>query len=104
MRLKFAVASATGRTRCGEFVDQKDERKPIARDQRPETSGGKMDSQSFPPSSFYLLTCITAAFTLSSNEFGLREFTAENVECPAREDFRSFDATPFSLRPFGRSG
>src|SRR5207249_9979561 len=29
MRLKFAAASATGRTRCGEFVDQKDERKPI---------------------------------------------------------------------------
>ena len=29
MRLKFAVAFATGRTRCGEFVDQKDERKPI---------------------------------------------------------------------------
>jgi hypothetical protein len=29
MRLKFAVASATGRTRCGEFVYQKDERKPI---------------------------------------------------------------------------
>jgi len=28
MRLKFAVASATGRTRCGEFVDEKDERKP----------------------------------------------------------------------------
>jgi hypothetical protein len=27
--LKFAAASATGRTRCGEFVDQKDERKPI---------------------------------------------------------------------------
>src|SRR6266478_3861758 len=41
MRLKFAAASATGRTRCGEFVDQKDERKPIAHDQRPETSGGK---------------------------------------------------------------
>jgi hypothetical protein len=29
MRLKFVAASATGRTRCGEFVDQKDERKPI---------------------------------------------------------------------------
>jgi hypothetical protein len=29
MRLKFAAASATGRTHCGEFVDQKDERKPI---------------------------------------------------------------------------
>jgi len=29
MRLKFAAASATGRTRCGEFVDQKDDRKPI---------------------------------------------------------------------------
>jgi len=29
MRLKFAAASATGRTRCGEFVDQKDERKSI---------------------------------------------------------------------------
>jgi hypothetical protein len=29
MRLKFVGASATGRTRCGEFVDQKDERKPI---------------------------------------------------------------------------
>ena len=29
MRLKFAVASATGRTRCGEFVDQKDEHKLI---------------------------------------------------------------------------
>ncbi len=27
--LKFAAASATGRTRCGEFLDQKDERKPI---------------------------------------------------------------------------
>jgi len=27
--LKFAAASATGRTRCGEFADQKDERKPI---------------------------------------------------------------------------
>jgi hypothetical protein len=27
--LKFAAASATGRTRCGEFVDQTDERKPI---------------------------------------------------------------------------
>jgi hypothetical protein len=27
--LKFATASATGRIRCGEFVDQKDERKPI---------------------------------------------------------------------------
>jgi hypothetical protein len=39
MRLKFAAAAATGRTRCGEFVDQKDERKPIARAQRPETSG-----------------------------------------------------------------
>jgi len=42
MRLKFAAASATGRTRCGELADQKDERKPIARDQRPETSGRKM--------------------------------------------------------------
>jgi len=30
MRLNFAAASATGRTRRGEFVDQKDERKPIA--------------------------------------------------------------------------
>jgi hypothetical protein len=29
MRLKFAAASATGRTLCGEFVDQKDERKPV---------------------------------------------------------------------------
>ncbi len=29
MRLKFGAASATGRTRCGEFVDQKDERKSI---------------------------------------------------------------------------
>jgi hypothetical protein len=29
MRLKFAAASATGRTRCGEFVERKDERKPI---------------------------------------------------------------------------
>jgi hypothetical protein len=48
-RLKFAAASATGRIRCGELVDQKDERKPIGRDQRPETSGGKMDS--FPTSS-----------------------------------------------------
>jgi hypothetical protein len=27
MRLKFATASATGRTRCGEFLDQKDDRK-----------------------------------------------------------------------------
>jgi len=41
MRLKFAAASATGRTRCGEFVDQKDKHKPIGRDQRPETSGRK---------------------------------------------------------------
>jgi hypothetical protein len=47
MRLKFAAASATGRTRCGEFVDQKDERKPIGRDQRPETSGRKMESENF---------------------------------------------------------
>src|SRR5881296_2314924 len=51
MRLKFAAASATGRTRCGEFVDQKDERKPISRDQRPETSGGKMGERRFPTSS-----------------------------------------------------
>ena len=29
LELKFAAASATGRTRCGEFVDPKDERKPI---------------------------------------------------------------------------
>jgi hypothetical protein len=29
MRLKLAAVSATGRTRCGEFVDQKDEPKPI---------------------------------------------------------------------------
>jgi len=29
MRLKFAAVSATGWTRCGEFVDQKDERKPV---------------------------------------------------------------------------
>jgi len=43
MRLKFAAASATGRTRCGEFADQKDGRKPVARDQRPKTSGEKMD-------------------------------------------------------------
>jgi hypothetical protein len=28
-RLKFAAASATGRTRCGEFLDQTDERKPV---------------------------------------------------------------------------
>jgi len=27
--LKFAAASATGRTRCGEFLDRKDERRPI---------------------------------------------------------------------------
>jgi hypothetical protein len=29
MRLKFAAASARGQTRCGEFVDQKDDRKPL---------------------------------------------------------------------------
>jgi hypothetical protein len=45
MRLKFAAAS----------VDQKDERKPICRDQRPESSGGKMDSRRFPTSSFVFL-------------------------------------------------
>jgi len=52
MRLKFAAASATGRTRCGEFVDQKDERKPVVlliSDQK--TPGGKMVSQRFPTSS-----------------------------------------------------
>jgi hypothetical protein len=27
--LKFLAASAAGRTRCGEFVDQKDKRKPV---------------------------------------------------------------------------
>jgi hypothetical protein len=43
MRWKFVAASATGRTLGGEFVDQKDERKLIGCDQRPETSGGKMD-------------------------------------------------------------
>jgi len=55
MRLKFAAASATGRTRCGEFVDQKDEHKPIGRDQRPETSGRKMEERKFPTSSFVFL-------------------------------------------------
>jgi hypothetical protein len=54
MRLKFAAASATGRTRCGELVDQKGEHKPIARDQRPETSGRKMEERRFPTSSFCL--------------------------------------------------
>ena len=54
MRLKFAAASATGRTRCGEFVDQKDEQ-PIGRDQRPETSGRKMEERKFPTSSFVFL-------------------------------------------------
>jgi hypothetical protein len=41
---------------CGApaFVDQKDERKPIARDQRPETSGRKMQEQKI--SYFFLLT------------------------------------------------
>jgi hypothetical protein len=29
MRLKFAAASAKGRTRFGEFVYRKDERKPV---------------------------------------------------------------------------
>jgi hypothetical protein len=38
-------ASATGRTRWGEFVDQKDERKPIILViSRPETSGKKGSS------------------------------------------------------------
>jgi len=78
MRLKFAAASATGRTRCGEFVDQKDEQ-PIGRDQRPETSGRKMEERKFPTSSFVFL----------------RKLAAENVKCPAREVFRSLDATPF---------
>ena len=54
MRLKFAAASATGRTRCGELADQKDERKPIARDQRPETPGRKMKERRFPTSPFCL--------------------------------------------------
>jgi hypothetical protein len=50
MRLKFAVVSATGRTRCGEFVDQKDDRKPIVlliSDQK--LPAEKWDSESFLP-------------------------------------------------------
>jgi hypothetical protein len=39
----------------GCVVDQKDERKPIARAQRPETSGGKMGLGS---SYFFLLTSL----------------------------------------------
>ena len=50
-RLSIRFKSATGWTRCGEFVDQKDEGKPIGRDQRPETSGGKMEERRFPTSS-----------------------------------------------------
>jgi hypothetical protein len=37
----------------------------------------------------------TPHFTLRSNRFSLREFAAENVKSPARQSFRSLDATSF---------
>jgi hypothetical protein len=63
MRLKFAATSTIGRTRYGEFVNQKDDRKPIVlliSDQKLPVE--KSESENFLLLPSPLLTFLAAAF------------------------------------------